>query len=169
MSTYTLISSQVLGSSAASVTFSSIPQNYRDIVMQVNARSDSGSVQDTLLFNLNGDSAGTNFSGTFLRYIDSTINTGRTSNTGSYQYYINGGSSTSGVFSNAEIYVPNYTSTVSKPFSSFMVPEHRDVNGREISIIANLYRNSSAITSITMAILGASNFVAGSSFYLYGI
>jgi hypothetical protein len=34
MATYTLIESQVLGSSAASVTFSAIPATYTDLVLK---------------------------------------------------------------------------------------------------------------------------------------
>ena len=40
MATYTLISSNVLSSSAASVTFSSIASTYTDLVLRVSARDD---------------------------------------------------------------------------------------------------------------------------------
>ena len=39
--TYDLIASSVLGSSAASVTFSSIPSTYRDLIVVVNVDSDA--------------------------------------------------------------------------------------------------------------------------------
>ena len=38
--TYTLISSNVLGSSAASITFSAIPATYTDLVVRVTSRVD---------------------------------------------------------------------------------------------------------------------------------
>ena len=40
--TYTLISSNVLASSAATVTFSSIPATYTDLVLRVSARNNDG-------------------------------------------------------------------------------------------------------------------------------
>ena len=53
--TYTLISSNVLGSSAASVTFSSIPATYTDLVLRVSARTDA---DDTSLITFNGTTTG---------------------------------------------------------------------------------------------------------------
>ena len=45
-STYTLISSNVLASSAASVTFSAIPSTYTDLVVRASIRSDATSDAD---------------------------------------------------------------------------------------------------------------------------
>jgi hypothetical protein len=53
--TYTLIESQVLGSSAASVTFSAIPATYTDLVLRVSARTDA---DDTSLITFNGTTTG---------------------------------------------------------------------------------------------------------------
>ena len=49
--TYTLINQITLGASASTITFSSIPQNYRDLVLVVN-----GSVAVQYRLNPNGDS-----------------------------------------------------------------------------------------------------------------
>ena len=59
--TYTLISSNTLTSSAASVTFSSIPATYTDLVLRISARSDRVSTTDRLRLTFNSDTA-TNYS-----------------------------------------------------------------------------------------------------------
>jgi hypothetical protein len=46
--TYTLIESQVLGSSAASVTFSAIPATYTDLVLKFSSRNDDTGVTETV-------------------------------------------------------------------------------------------------------------------------
>ena len=53
--TYTLITSQTLASSAASVTFSSIPSTYTDLVLRVSARTDNAAVSDGFYVGLNKD------------------------------------------------------------------------------------------------------------------
>ena len=56
MSTYTPIATQTLGSAAASVTFSSIPQGYTDLVLVDNVKSASGAGDSELDVRFNGDS-----------------------------------------------------------------------------------------------------------------
>ena len=53
-----LISSQTLGSSAASVTFSSIPATYTDLVLKVSVRSDVAATADTLFMQFNSITSG---------------------------------------------------------------------------------------------------------------
>ena len=63
--TYTLIESQVLGSSAASVTFSAIPDTYTDLVFKFSVRSDRAATFDNIQARINADS-GSNYSRTLL-------------------------------------------------------------------------------------------------------
>ena len=77
MSTYTPIASQTLGSAAASVTFSSIPQGYTDLVIVGNCGiSNTGT---TLSLRFNGDT-GTNYSETTISGNGSTAVSSRASN-----------------------------------------------------------------------------------------
>jgi len=55
--TYTLIESQVLGSSAASVTFSAIPATYTDLVLRYSARHNNAFSISQVLITFNGDTA----------------------------------------------------------------------------------------------------------------
>ena len=164
MSTYTLIQSQTLASSAASVTFSAIPSTFTDIVLKFAARSDDGLAFDYYPLVFNSDTTAI-YSLTHLYQVGSTAYSGRQSAlTNSIIYYGNGSTSTANTYSSSEIYIPNYTSTTSKPISSISVLE--TTTNRQ-SAGANLYRNTSAISSLTLTCQG--NFVTGSSFYLYGI
>ena len=163
--TYTLISSSTLSASAASVTFSSIPSTYTDLVLKVSARETSAVVNLYLQIQLNSTSTG--YSWTYLIGDGSTASSGNSATTSSLRVYSsNGDSSTANTFSNIEVYIPNYQSSVSKPISGFGVSETNATGGR-IGANALLSNITSAITSIVLN--GNTAFMAGSSFYLYGI
>jgi hypothetical protein len=83
----------------------------------------------------------------------------------------NADATTTNTFSNVELYIPSYTSTSAKQFSTYSVLENNDsaANTAFILSMANLYRGTSAITQLALAPNFGTNFVSGSSFYLYGI
>ena len=168
-STYTLISSQVLASSAASVTFSSIPATYTDLVVRASARdTQTGSViYQSIQVQFNSDTS-TIYSVTILSGNGSTSASSRFSSI-SHTIDNSGTNSdaTTNTFSNTEMYFPNYLSTTSKPYSEFAVAEN-NATYAGISATADLYRNTSPITSLKLSTNGGS-FVQYSSFYLYGI
>jgi hypothetical protein len=170
--TYTLISSNVLSSSAASVTFSAIPATYTDLVVRITARSDRAANSSNLGIKLNG--ATTNYSDTEI--IKTQSNTAFSSRQSigdlTYQYLgtIPASSATASTFGSAEFYLPNYTVSQNKASSTFSVFENNSASTSEINAIANLYSSTTAITSIEISVqTPTANFVSGSSFYLYGI
>ena len=169
-STYTLISSQVLASSAASVTFSSIPATYTDLVLRCSVRTDDSA--RTLYYmktQFNGDT-GTNYSTTDVYSYSSAAASVRTTSyndlTGD-PYTVDGPNSTASTFSNLELYIPSYTASQNKPVSLSTAVENNSATLALIGASANLWRSTAAITSITFTSYG--NFVTNSSFYLYGI
>lgn len=162
--TYTLISSNTLSSSQASVSLNSIPNTYTDIVLKISARTDNAGT-DFIQLTINSQTG--TYSNTLLLGNGSTASSTR--NTGqSYLRagYVNNANDTSNTFSYGEIYIPNYASTNDKPLSSIGYTENNATTAY-ISNYANLFQYSSAITSLTMVANG--NFVSGSSFWLYGI
>jgi hypothetical protein len=168
-STYTLISSNILSSSAASVTFSAIPSTYTDLVLRTSTRTDlSGGTDVNLYITFNGSSAST-YSDTRLQGTGSAAN----SNAAANQTYLNvaamsiGTAYTASTFSNTETYIPSYTASQNKPMSDFSVTENNATAARMYAS-ANLWRNTAAITSITL-VPAVGNLISGSSFYLYGI
>ena len=170
--TYTLISSNVLSSSAASVTFSAIPATYTDLVLRITARSDRAANSSNLGVKLNG--ATTNYSDTnlFKSQSNSVLSNRQVIGDLTYQYLgvIPANSATASTFGIAEFYLPNYTVSQNKQASNFSVFENNSAPVSEINLQANLYSSTTAITSIEISTqTPTANFVSGSSFYLYGI
>jgi hypothetical protein len=166
--TYTLIASNTLGSDTASITFSSIPSTYTDLVLKASIRTTRSSSIDFLAVQFNSDTA-TNYS----RITLGGSGSGYSSEISSSATYLNSGhvdaaSATASTFSNTELYIPSYNSTSNKPLSTFNAQENNNL-GAYISSIAGLYRGSSGISSIYLYSVNATNFVSGSSFFLYGI
>ena len=167
-STYTLISSNVLSSSAASVTFSSIPSTYTDLVLRVSARTDRGSTFNTVLVEFNNNTS--NYSFTTLTGQGSTVSSTRASSVGYSNFgVISGDTNTANTFGSGELYLPSYTASQNKPFSAFTVNESNATTIINQGVYANLWQNTSAITQIKLTPDPATNFISGSSFYLYGI
>ena len=171
MATYTLIEAQTLSSSAASVTFSSIPADYTDLVLRISARSDIAGLVNTFKLTYNSI-AGTNYS-YFLLYANANppVSVQDTGQSTLRHGYYNGDTTTADTFGNAEIYIPNYAGSTSKPSSSFSVNENNQTGAGDwyLSTYAGLSASTAAITGITIASVDAANYKIGSSFYLYGI
>ena len=165
--TYQLISSNVLSSSAASVTFSSIPATYTDLVLRITARGTRVNTVAILYLRFNGDT-GTNYSDTTVVGNGATASSTRsTSNTVLLVGVIPAANATSNTFGSAETYIPSYTVSQNKPVGSFAVQEDNITTAYAYGTAA-LWRNTAAITSIE-ALPSINDFAAGSSFYLYGI
>jgi hypothetical protein len=162
--TYTLIERITVGAAgASSITFTSIPQTYTDLVIKYTGRvADNGVSDGFAITQFNGSS--TNFSSKLLYGTGST--TGSTSPTQRF-LTINGTGATANTFANGEIYIPNYTSSNYKSFSGDAVTEN---NGTEAAaqLGAGLWSNTAAITSITLAD-DSKTIQQYSTFYLYGI
>ena len=164
--TMTLIASNIVGSGGvSSVTFSSIPQTYTNLVVKMSVRDTSSGGYNNSLITFNGSSTG--YSEIEIGYNGSSVYSASQSTTSLQFDRIDGNGATSNTFSNNELYIPNYTSSNYKSISADNVTE---TNGSSITISlgAQLWSNTAAITSITIAGASAS-FVQYSTFYLYGI
>lgn len=168
-STYELISSNVLSTATASVTFSALPTTFTDLVLRASVRGNDTGYQSPFRLKINTDT-GTNYSRTRLYGIGSSAVSNRASNEADNidVSFFNQSGSTSDTFTNIEVYVPNYLSTVAKPISGNGVVENNSSTDWIVSAHAVLYRGTSAITSLEF-FTNAGSFVSGSSFYLYGI
>jgi hypothetical protein len=155
--TYEPIATQTLGSAAASVTFSSITGTYTDLRLIIVGGFAGG--LDDLLVRVNGDS-GTNYSRTFLYGSGSAAVSGRQSNTNGYYIAgLNGGQSVS------KWDFMNYSNTTTNK----TVLVRSDAADWATFATVGLWRNTAAITSMSIANGSAGNFNSGTSFTLYGI
>jgi len=159
--TYELIAKNVLGSTSATVTFTSIPQTFDDLCLLISPRSSHGGSDTYLYMKLNGNNTTSN-----PRYL---VGSGSVVSSGTalanFMGWINA-SAYSGIWSSVEIYIPNYAGSANKSVSATCVSE-RPTTTAFMSAHAGIY-GSSAVTSIEFSANDGS-FVAGSSFYLYGI
>ena len=163
--TYTLISSNVLTSSAASVTFSSIPSTYTDLVLRVSARDTTASSFQPIYVEMNSTNG--IYSRTRIFGNGSTVSSNNaTAETKSYLGSIDAANNTSNTFASVELYIPNYAGTAKKPYSSFAATED-NATASNINVIALLADLTSAINQLVLTT--NTSFASGSSFYLYGI
>jgi hypothetical protein len=161
-STYTFIEKKTLTSTVASTTFSSIPQTYTDLLLKISSRGSGG-----IEVYFNSKTPGSEYTERRLSAYSGSVSsdTGNStisiSVTGGYSSY------TANTFGSTEIYIPNYTSSNNKSASLDGVAEN-DSSTNAMQMTAGLRSNTAAITSIILQSYEG-NFVADSTFYLYGI
>ena len=167
--TYVLIASQVLGSNTASVTFSSIPSTYTDLIIKTSTRNSTTS--SNVNINFNNDSGTTRWSILYLRGSSTTLVSTRSF--GSNDAYIINATTSSGnytsTFSNDEIYIPNYSTSSVKQISTLSTRLGSATATGLNTNTAGYYNTASVISTINLLPSGGVNFQTGSSFYLYGI
>jgi hypothetical protein len=161
--TYEPIATQTLGSDSASVTFSSIPQTYTDLILVAFARSTRAATADNSGIRFNADS-GTNYSFTRLWGSGTGAFSSRATNE-TYAYSrINAASTTAGVFSPIIHNIMNYSNTVTNK----TVITRGNATSDAVELNASLWRNTAAISSI-LFFAENGNLLSGSTFTLYGI
>lgn len=158
--TYESISSVTLSSASADVTFGSIPQTYTDLVLVIAASPTSNGV--TGYMQVNSDT-GTNYSMTGVRGNGTDVASYRASNNGNF-FFDYAGNTNTGTISVSTIHFSNYSST--SVFKTNIVRQSNQ--GDAVEILAQLWRSTSAITSIRLY-WSSGNFASGSTFSLYGI
>lgn len=141
-----------------SISFSNIPQNYTDLVLQINSRS--GASAANWDFTVNGDSSA---SSSWTRYeivAGVTVNTGRISNySGSRLMYLPASTSPWGI-ARLEIFSYSNTNVHKAMFNSVSAA------GSYVQYFATIWRSTNAITSIQTL---SQSVQAGTTFALYGI
>lgn len=153
--TYEPIATQTLGSAAASVTFSSIPSTYTDLVLVVNAKAQSSDLYPQYKLNTS-----TTLSRTYVYGDGTTAGSGRSSDNyivGTNQVYA------SGFLFNAICHFMNYANTTT--YKTVLVRNNNASRGSEG--LVSMWRSTDAINSIEYYASG--NFDVGSTFTLYGI
>ena len=153
---------------SASISFTSIPNTYTDLIVKISTRWDSNSDGFSYI-RFNSDS-GSNYSYKVLYGDPQTPSAGSTSSSGNDKA-VSGGSQwaawTSSTFGNMEIYIPNYAGSTYKSFSSDGVGENNATQTYPV-LSAGYWNSTSAITSITL-LQASGTFVQYSTASLYGI
>lgn len=167
--TYVPITTTTLGSTTASVTFSSLPATYNDLVIIGQGKAQSGS--STLIdvgVQFNGDT-NSNYSTikTFsLSYSSGTVSSAINSTRA--ETYMDANNTNDALGSGFKIDLFDYNTTYSyknylNRASCFTQTD------KGVFITASTWKNAAAITSITITATGSSGFYAGTYIALYGI
>ena len=157
--TYTPIASATVGTATTTVTFSSIPSTYTDLVLIVSA--DVTSAGQNLLLTFNSDT-GSNYSRTFLYGNGSSAVSARSTSQTAIPLSEFGGS---GSGSYNIINIMNYANTTTNK----TVLQRGGYASNITAATAGLWRSTAAITSLSCVPTGSTTWVAGSTFNLYGI
>ena len=161
MTAMTLIETKTLTTAAASIEFTSIPQDGTDLLVLISARSASGS--ETRLA-LNGSTS--SFSRRDLYGTGSSVASSSASD--NYIGEMANSARLADTFGSMNLYIPNYTGSTNKSFSVETVDENNATLSSQ-RILAGLWSNTAAITSLTISTDAGQNIVAGSTISLYKI
>jgi hypothetical protein len=157
--TYEPIATQTLGAAAGSVTFSSIPSTYTDLVLVAQTSNDGGATNLRLQFNGDG---GTNYSSTRIYGDGTTVNSDNTTTAVSMPVGILGASATDfGVY---QLHIQNYSNSTTYK----TVLARAGYATEYVTSTVGLWRSTVAVTSVLLN-ASTANFRVGSTFTLYGI
>jgi hypothetical protein len=158
-----------IGDGVNRVTFNNIPQTFQDLMLVAFARSVTGAAGDALDFLINNVSSGGLYTATYLRGDGSAAGSGAYStNVGYPQCPMPGAGATSGVYASSVWHILNYANSTT--FKTVLNRAAQDLNGSGRTDIAiSLYRSTSSVTRFDFIADSGANFVAGSTFTLYGI
>jgi hypothetical protein len=163
--TFELIASSTVGAGGTSaIEFTSIPSTYTDLCVKVSSRSDRAGTTDNLFMKINGVT--TNRSARVL------YGNGSSASSFTETVYIgelDASGSTASTFSSHEIYIPNYAGTTwNKAFSVDAVTEQNGT-AAYATLLAGLWSQTSAITSLSFYSGYGTTLVQYSTAYLYGV
>jgi len=169
-SDYELIESQILGSAAASVTFSSL-ETYSAIYKHLQIRAVAktgftGSWADTMNIRLNSDTAA-NYSAHNLSGDGTSVGAASSTSATSMGLTLIAGNATSTIYGPIVIDIADaYSTTKNKTIKSLQGVYSA---GFQVRLVSGSWRNTASITTIGMTSANSSNFLTGSRFSLYGI
>ena len=150
--------------SSGTITFSSIPQNYKHL--QIRYRSLGTAAGESVLMTLNGDT-GSNY--TRHRLVGDGASTSASALAPATSFYMDNSTiGTSTTFFDSNIVdIHDYSSTTKNKTERHIVGIDRNGSGA-ICLASGLWMNTTAVTSITIFATGG-NFTTSSTFALYGM
>lgn len=162
---YEQIATQVLGSNATSVTFSSIPQTYKHLQVRWVAQTNTNA--SVLRGRFNGDATSGNYTRHYLFNSGSSISSAADNNRGWSEFgQLDVGTNCFGV---GIVDILDYTNTT-KNTTVRTLSGKRGTSNPFMQISSSVWLNTAAVTSIELAeAFFSQNLLTGSRFTLYGI
>lgn len=155
--TYIPLATVTLGTTAASVTFSSIPSSFRDLVVVTQGRSTTGTPD--IIYRLNGDSSGS-YSRVYMGGSSGGTFFGTDAGANGLWGFVDSTTAVSGL-----VQIMDYSAT----------DKHKTILSRAsfgaatVIAYAGRYAQTTAVTTVALICGSGTTFAAGSSFNLYGI
>ena len=161
------IQTYTLTSSASSITFSNIPQNYTDLKIVMSGRGSTTSPdRESILCSIKFNSTATTYTSKWTRI---TSTSASSFSGAALAGYFQSSSFTSLTFSNSEIYITNYTGSQTKSYSmQTTVPQVSASYDTILGFGTGNWSGTGAITQIDLT-LDYGSLVSGSTFTLYGV
>ncbi len=156
--TYTPLANLTLSGSQATVTFSSISQSYRDLVLVANVKNATA----TTSFRININASGTTTSSVRMRASSAGASSELFGGIGAVTQSTDYGGFTP-IISN----IMDYSAT-DKHKTILTRATLKNVNADQVEATATRWANTSAVTSLVLSV-ETYNMAAGSTFALYGI
>lgn len=172
-SALTQIANTVLGSAAASITFSAIPGTFNHLKLDGMGRSANGAGVDEWTTIVNGVT--TNYDSSIFGQFSSTPSAGQNVAAAAWTISgagadLTGGTSTAGVASGYHVELPFYALTT---LQKTIIQQSGFADGALTTMrtwtLMGGNRSTTAITSVTIATNSGSNLVAGTAMTLYGL
>lgn len=157
--TYEAIATTTPAALTTTVTFSSIPSTYTDLVLVLNVTNYNASVEDSDV-RFNSDS-GSNYSWTRIEGDGSSAGSGRGTSTTSIPLALAASGSGGGT---AIWSIQNYANTTTYKTALY----RNNLPATKLNAFVGLWRSTAAISTITIT-KGGNGFAANSTFSLYGI
>ena len=164
-STYTPIATQTATGGQTSITFSSIPSTYTDLILIANIQHSNNSGDQLRLGNGSLDT-GSNYSNTKIYSTGSSYGSTRAANATSIDIAAVAVSApTSGYFAPLIVNIQNYSNTSTY---KTVIARYNDAGG-EVNATVGLWRSTSAINTISLFPGSGISYNSGCTFTLYGI
>ena len=172
---YVPIQTVKLTSNASSIEFTNIPQNYTDLMLYVSSRSSrNAGVGTSIYLKFNSSASGYTYrylyGQTTSAYSENQATTNNLTTRG-FAGFTSNTNNTESTFGNTKIYIPNYAGSTNKTYSSDFVQENNSSTDNLLGMVAGLWSNTAAITSIEVTVYQAADFniLANSTVTLYGV
>jgi len=167
VSAYVPLANLTVATTAASVTFSSISQSYKDLVLVVMSRDTAASVVTTQFLRVNNVSSGSLYHSVFMQGSSGGATSSQSNSQNEWGIGFSAGSlASSGIYTTNIYNFQDYSST-DKQKVVLARNNAADASNGGTRATALRYADTAAITTIN--VLPATTFAAGSTFALYGV
>lgn len=175
-STFVSIASTTLTSDTASISFSSIPSTYTDLVIKVLARSTASSKARAIRMEFNQDTTYSNYTQLFMGVGSNNLKDSFAFTSGTnlpfYLYGISGANASADAFGIGEIYIRNYANNLNKIMTAHFKAESYETAPTGATAFAGFmsgqWAQTAAISHINIK-PDDGNFKAQTTATLYGI